>query len=216
MYSTGRKKINVEIDLKLPGDFISDEENPESSAYRVLEELTGLKDIYLRQFGVFGAPDRIHKNKDIRWLRRTTGLPIQRVLTIAYYSLVKIDESRTELVEANEAGWFDVDTITDLAFDHLKIMEDGLRTLRKKLQFEPIGMELLPEKFTIRQLQILYELILGKDLDNRNFRKKVLKADYLVALEEKECDVAHKPARLFRFDKKVYNDNLNRFEGFQF
>ncbi len=204
------------IDYKLPGDFITDEEDLDSAANRILRELTGLGNIYLRQFRVFGSPDRISQERDLRWLRETTGLPVERVVTVAYYSLIKIDESRREPAEQNNAGWFALSDISDLAFDHALILREGLRTLRKKLQYEPVGMQLLPRKFTIRQLQNLYEIIMGRALDNRNFRKKVLKADYLIGLDEKETGVAHKPARLFRFDKKVYNDRFNQFGGFQF
>lgn len=116
----------------------------------------------------------------------------------------------------HNAEWINVDGIEDLAFDHLEILKSGLLTLRNKMQFEPVGIELLPEKFTIRQLQNLYEIILGKNLDNRNFRKKVLKANYLMALDEKEKDVSHKPARLFNFNKKLYENSFIHFEGFQF
>ncbi len=203
-------------DYKLPGDFITDEEDLDSAADRILRELTGLENIYLRQFHVFGAPGRISHERDLFWLRETTGLPIERVVTVAYYSLIKIDESRRELAKKNNAGWFPVTGTMELAFDHAGILKEGLATLRRKLQYEPVGIQLLPRKFTIRQLQNLYEIILGRELDNRNFRKKVLKADYLVALDEKEKEVAHKPARLFRFDRKLFSDSFNRFDGFQF
>lgn len=202
--------------MKLPGDFITDEEDLNSAASRILEEHTGLEKIYLRQFSVFGKPDRISKPRDLQWLRETTGLPINRVVTVAYYSLIKINESRKEKVELNNASWINISDINELAFDHSSIIESGLSTLRKKLQFEPVGMELLPEKFTIRQLQNLYETILDRKLDNRNFRKKVLKANYLIPLDEKQTDVAHKPARLFTFNKQLFKNSFNHFEGFQF
>ncbi len=203
-------------DLKLPGDFITDEEDLDSAASRILRELTGLERIYLRQFHVFGSPGRIHRERDLVWLRETTGLPVERVVTVAYYSLIKIDESRQELAEKNSAGWFAVSGVRELAFDHEAILHEGLRQLRRTLRVEPVGLQLLPQKFTIRQLQNLYEVILGKEFDNRNFRKKVLRAGYLIALEEKEKGVAHKPARLFRFDPKLYHAKFIQFEGFQF
>ncbi len=205
-----------EWDLKLPGDFITDDEDLDSAAYRILRELTGLDNIYLRQFSVFGSPDRISKAKDIDWLRNTTGLPIERVVTIAYYSLIRIKESKKEKAFKNNAIWKKVGEVNELAFDHLTILKEGLSHLRSNLKTQPIGMELLPEKFTIRQLQNLYELILSKKLDNRNFRKKVLKANYLVPLEEKETKVAHKPARLYAFNKEIYESSFNPFDGFQF
>jgi hypothetical protein len=203
-------------DYKLPGDFVTDEEDLETAAIRVLKELTGLENIFLKQLWVFGSPNRINKERDIKWLRETTGLPIERVVTVAYYSLIKIGESQQELVHKNDAVWCKLDEITDLAFDHFEILQRGLKTLRKRLQNEPIGFELLPQKFTIRQLQNLYEIILGKELDNRNFRKKILKAEYLVPTESKETEVAHKPARLFMFDKAIYEKAEMRELGFQF
>ncbi len=207
---------NYPTDLKLPGDFITDDEDLDSAASRILNQLTGLENIYLRQFSVFGSPGRINRKRDIEWLRKTTGLPIERVVTIAYYSLIRIKESKREKARAQKAVWMDIDEVSELAFDHLQILHEGLATLRTKLQFKPVGMELLPEKFTIRQLQNLYEVILSRSLDNRNFRKKVLKANYLVPLEEKEKDVAHKPARLYSFNKNIYRNSFNQFEGFQF
>ncbi len=211
------KSLNKEvIDFKLPGDFITDEEDLETAASRVLQELTGLSNIFLKQLWVFGSPRRIGKERDIKWLRETTGLPIERVVTVAYYSLIKISESQQELVNKNDAVWMKLGEIAVLAFDHYEILQKGLKTLRKRLQNEPIGFELLPQIFTIRQLQNLYEIILGERLDNRNFRKKILKAEYLVPTNNKEKDVAHKPARLFMFDKDIYERAELRSLGFQF
>jgi hypothetical protein len=211
-----RKISGSEEDYKLPGDFITDDEDLDSAASRILKALTGLENIYLRQFSVFGSPDRISDPRDIEWLRKTTGLPVSRVVTIAYYSLIKLLDSKKEHAVKNGAIWKSVDNVTDIAFDHLQILNEGLTQLRMKLQFKPVGMELLPTKFTLRQLQNLYEMILDKKLDNRNFRKKVLKANYLIPLDEKEKKVAHKPARLYSFNKKIYKNSFNQFEGFQF
>lgn len=203
-------------DLKLPGDFITDEEDLETAAIRVLRELTGLTDIFLKQLWVFGSPNRIHKEIDFTWLRQTTGLPIERVVTVAYYSLIKIGESQQELVKKSNALWVKPEEISELAFDHYEILQRALKTLRGRLQIEPVGFELLPEKFTIRQLQNLYESILGRKLDNRNFRKKILKAEYLVPTSDKENAVAHKPARLYKFDKALYKKAELRARGFRF
>lgn len=211
-----RKLDEHTTDLKLPGDFITDDEDLDSAANRILKELTGLEKIYLRQFSVFGSPDRLSKKKDIDWLRRTTGLPIHRVVTIAYYSLIRLRDSKKDKAVKNNAFWMNLSDVGELAFDHSEILKNGLQTLQNKLQFKPIGLELLPKKFTIRQLQNLYEIILAKPLDNRNFRKKVLKANYLVPLDEKEKGVAHKPARLYSFNRGIYKDSFNHFKGFQF
>ena len=199
------KKAKVETDLKLPGDFIRDTEDLQEAAERVLRELTGLENIYLRQFRTFGATNRINKKRDITWLLQTTGLSINRVVTVAYYSLIKIDESKQELVKKNNAVWVSLSAIDELAFDHKQILQSALQTVRERIQHEPIGFELLPQKFTIRHIQNLYEVIFGKTLDNRNFRKKILKTGYLVPLEEKQKNVAHKPARLYRFNRKIFN-----------
>ncbi len=200
----GGKENTFETDLKLPGDFIRDNEDLQEAAERVLMELTGLENIYLRQFRAFGATKRISKKRDIKWLRQTTGLDINRVVTIAYYSLVRIDESRQELVKKNHADWISLSSIEELAFDHMKILQSALQSIRESIRYEPICFELLPGKFTIRNLQNLYEVILGKSMDNRNFRKKILNTGYLIPLEEKQKNVAHKPARLYRFNSKIH------------
>jgi 8-oxo-dGTP diphosphatase len=203
-------------DLKLPWDFISTREDLDSAASRTLEELTGLKNIFLRQFAVFGRPDRITRRIDMDWLTETTGMDIRRVVTTAYFALINISDSKSEFAIKNNASWMDVTSIPELAFDHREIIEKGLDHLRVALRNEPIGFEMLPEKFTIRELQTLYEVILNCELDNRNFRKKILKSKYLVQLEEKQAGVAHKPACFYRFDKGIYEKNKKDSLGFNF
>lgn len=203
-------------DHKLPGDFVAMDEDIDQAAYRTLEELTGLRNIFLKQFAMFGKPDRISKKRDIEWLLNTTGLEIHRVVTAAYYSLINIDEANTDFALNNNASWMDVKQIPKLAFDHAAIIDHGLKHLQLSLRHEPIGFELLPEKFTIRELQTLYEVILDNSLDNRNFRKKILKSNYLVQLDEKQSGVAHKPAYFYRFDKDIYEKNRKESLGFNF
>jgi len=193
--------------LKLPGNLISDTEDLDHSAYRVLKELTGLDNIFLKQFAVFGNPNRLNSSNDLAWLRSTSGLHIERVVTVAYYSLVKINESNPTESLLAKTNWMPVKDLPQLTFDHNLIIAEALEALRKELRTEPIGFELLPKKFSIRQIQSLYEVILGNNLDNRNFRKKVRKLEYFVALPEKEESVNHKPAQLFKFDKKVFTKN---------
>jgi len=205
-----------DMDHKLPGDFITLNEDLDLAASRILEELTGLRDIYLEQFAFLGEPNRISKKNDIDWLNETTGLEIQRVVTAAYFSLINITESKREFAIKNDASWINIKEIPDLAFDHQAIIERGLFHLRKELRNEPIGFELLPEKFTIRELQSLYEIILDCDLDNRNFRKKILKSNYLIQLNEKQIGVAHKPAHYYRFDKRIYDMQKKEYLGFNF
>jgi 8-oxo-dGTP diphosphatase len=203
-------------DRKLPGDFISINEDLDLAASRTLEELTGLRDIFLSQFAVFGKPDRISNPLDMEWLLDTTGLEIHRVVTAAYYSLINIGETNTDFAINNSASWIDVKQIPQLAFDHANIIEEGLRHLQLSLRSEPIGFELLPDKFTIRELQSLYEVILDCSLDNRNFRKKILKSRYLVQLDEKQSGVAHKPAYYYRFDRTIYEEHKKESLGFNF
>ena len=203
-------------DHKLPGDFITTDEDLELAANRTLEELTGLRNIYLQQFSVFGHPARISRRIDTDWLKETTGMEIRRVVTTAYYALINISESNSDFAIKNNASWIEVNHIPELAFDHRRIIEKGLNHLQNALRNEPIGFELLPEKFTIRELQTLYEVILNCKLDNRNFRKKILKARHLVQLDEKQAGVAHKPAHFYRFDRTVYEQNRTESLGFNF
>jgi ADP-ribose pyrophosphatase YjhB (NUDIX family) len=203
-------------DHKLPGDFISINEDLDLAATRTLEELTGLSNIYLQPFAVFGKPDRVSSTSDQEWFLKTTGYQIQRVVTSAYYALINIPDSNADFAVKNNATWIDVNQIPPLAFDHREIIEEGLQHLRNSLRNEPIGFELLPRKFTIRKLQSLYEVILNCELDNLNFRKKILKAKYLIQLEEKQVGVAHKPAYYYRFDRDAYENNRKDDLGFNF
>lgn len=191
---------------KLPGDLIHLKEDLEEAAERVLAELTGLKNIFLRQFSVFGDPERTANEEDHAWLEESSGIPISRVVTTAYYSLIRIHKSKTENENHHHASWHKIDELPNLVFDHNEIVEKGLATLRNEIRFEPICFELLPGKFTIRQIQTLYEVILDKELDNRNFRKKLLKVSYIEPLNEKQKGVAHKPANYYRFNRNKYEE----------
>jgi 8-oxo-dGTP diphosphatase len=187
--------------LKLPGSMVYDDEDIDTAATRVLKDLTGLENIYLQQFQVFGSPDRLSNINDLNWLQSITRMKINRVVTIAYYSLIKLHKS---MPCEGKVVWCDIKNMPQLAFDHKEIVQRGLYMLRREVHNEPLVFELLPKKFTIRQLQTLYELIEGKKLDNRNFRKSIAKWGYLSAINEKERNVAHKPAQYFRFDKRAY------------
>ena len=180
------------------------------------EKLTGLSSIFLQQFAFIGQPDRISKKGDMEWLNTTTGMEIHRVVTAAYFALINITKSNSDFAIKNNATWIDIRDIPDLAFDHHEIIDRGLTHLQLFLRNEPIGFELLPEKFTIRELQSLYEVILDCNLDNRNFRKKILKSNYLIQLDEKQSGVAHKPAYYYRFDKLIYNKQKKEYLGFNF
>ena len=192
-------------DLKLPGDLVRKDEDLDTAASRVLRELTGLDHIYLKQYSAIGSPERLKRQpRDMEWLR-SIGHPEEIVVTVAYYSLIDIDQGRAAdfILHAN-ACWYPVSEIKDLAFDHLSIVQQALQVLRGDLRLKPIAFELLPPKFTLRQMQQLYEVILGTTLDKRNFRKKVFNMPYITPINEKQVDVSHKPARYFCFNRKTY------------
>lgn len=192
--------------LALPGNLIYEDEKLDEAADRVLKELTNLENIYLEQVYTFGDPDRISKKKDKEWLSKIRAHPEARVITVAYTSLVK-----KELYEPTPSGfarnaiWLPVQDVPQLAFDHNEILNKALDFLKQKIYTEPLGYELLPKKFTMAQLQRLYEIILQSDFDKRNFRRKILKTSFIIPLDEKQTGVAHKPAMLYKFDKKKFH-----------
>lgn len=196
--------------LKLPGSLIDEREDLDASANRTLKELTQLDHIFLKQFGVFGSPDRLQPQEDLEWLRKTSGLGVDRVVTIAYYSLIKLVDSDI----TDKTIWHPVDNLPELIFDHNIIVQKALEAVRREIRTEPICFELLPKKFTIRQMQSLYESILGEELDNRNFRKKIIPLKFLIPLPEKEKAVSHKPAQLYKFDRKLYEKHKKEISGF--
>lgn len=205
--------------MAVPGDLIYDTENLDEAARRVLKELTGIENIYLEQIGAFGDPDRIGKKEsDRKWLESIRAQPEARVITVAYYSLVKMPNFNPKASSfAKSAGWTAISEVNELAFDHYEILESALEQLKRKIKIQPIGFNLLPEKFTLSQLHKLYECILGKDLDKRNFRRKILNLNILTDLEEKQIGVPHKPSQLFKFNEENYNKlSLEGFDNFGF
>ena len=136
-------------------------------------------------------------------------------MTVAYYALVKLSDHRIHAAtDARDVAWFAVDDLPTLAFDHAEIVAAALERLRGKVRYQPIGFELLPPQFTLTQLQRLYEIVLERPLDKRNFRKKILAMDLLVETDEVEQDVAHRAARLYRFDERRYEKLVK--QGFNF
>jgi 8-oxo-dGTP diphosphatase len=195
----------VYADMKLPGDLMRLDEDLDEAAARILKENTALTDIYLEQFKSFGSPDRLkRKPRDLEWLRQIDH-PEEHVITVAYYSLIDISEqSNSQLILSDNAQWCPVNEVSDLVMDHIDILRGALEHLRVELLNKPIGFELLPDKFTLSQMQKLYEVILGTTFDKRNFRKKISSMKYLIPLNEKQVGVAHKPARLYIFSREVY------------
>lgn len=177
----------------LPGGFVNAEETLKEAALRELEEETGVKDVFVEQLFTFGDPGRD---------------PRGRVISVAYYALVNLGEYElTASSDASRAEWFEINSLPKLAFDHLRIFETALERLRAKVRYQPIGFELLPEKFTLTQLQQLYETILGMEgaLNKRNFRKRILDMGILQEVGIQE-GVAHRPAKLYSFDKEKYQE----------
>lgn len=180
-----------------PGGFVKMDESCEEGALRELQEETGLTGAYIEQFHAFSEPERD---------------PRERVITIAYYALVRIQEVQGG-DDAAKAQWFGLDKVPQLAFDHDRILREALKRLRERIHFEPVGFELLPEKFTMKQLQALYEAILEVKFDRRNFAKKMLHFELLNQLDEKVWPTAKREANLYSFNKKNYCELKQK--GFQ-
>jgi 8-oxo-dGTP diphosphatase len=176
----------------LPGNLVDENESVEQSASRILHELTGLSDIYMEQYYTFGE---VHRH------------PQGRVITVAYYAMLRLagDKALKPLTSyAKRAQWINVKELPKLAFDHQHIFDKGLEKIKRRIKHLPIAFELLPEKFTLTQVQNVYELILGKKLDKRNFRKKILSFGVLKELNEKQKGVSFRAATLYKFDKRKY------------
>jgi len=174
----------------IPGGYVNIDESLEKAALRELEEETGIGNVFLEQLYTFGDLGRD---------------PRGRTITVSYYALVNLfDHIPHADSDAKNAGWFSIDNIPPLAFDHNKIIDTAIARLQGKIVYEPIGFELLPKKFTLLRLQKLYEIILCKKLDKRNFQKKILRMDILTQLDEIQKDVSHRAARLFQFNHERY------------
>ncbi|MGC1305810.1 MAG: NUDIX domain-containing protein [Phormidesmis sp.] len=184
----------------LPGGFVQVDESVDAAAVRELREETGVSDVFLEQLYTFGAVERD---------------PRDRIVSIAYYALIALPRDRLQAAtDASDAKWFELSNLPTLGFDHREILDCAVKRLRGKIRYEPIGFELLPEQFTLSQLQQLYEQVLGRDLDKRNFRKKLLKMDLLIDTGEKETGVSHRAAQLYQFDADKYK--MLKQKGFSF
>jgi 8-oxo-dGTP diphosphatase len=187
-------------DWALPGGFVDMDEDLQSAALRELEEETGVRDVFIEQLYTFGQPERD---------------PRGRVVSVAYYALVNLEEHPVHASsDADHVEWFELGQLPQLAFDHDRIVEVAIKRIRAKVRYQPIGFELLPEQFTLSQVQKLYETILGvEQLNKRNFRKRILDMGILQEAGKQE-GVAHRPAVLYRFDKAKYEQLVQeRYEN---
>lgn len=184
----------------LPGGFLKKGEKIDDAGQRILEATTGIKNIYLEEVGIFDGIDRF---------------PLWRVFTIAHFALVRPEDYALHHgIDTSAVRWFKLSELPDLPFDHNAIVKSALDKLRTRVRYRPIGFELLQEKFTLPRLQKLYETILGKKLDKRNFRKKLIKMDLLKKLKEKDEHNKRRAANLYKFDKRMYNKLKEK--GFMF
>ena len=183
----------------LPGGFIEENESAEEAASRVLFSLTGLNHLYMEQLMLFSKV-----NRD----------PGERVLSIAYYALVNVADYDRDLVQQYNAYWRNVNDLPELIFDHQDMFQAALKRLRHKASTEPVGFNLLPEKFTVPQLQSLYEAIYGREVDKRNFRKKIQTMDFLEKSDEKDKSGSKRGAFFYTFNKKLYEQAIH--QGFSF
>lgn len=173
----------------LMGGFVQDGESVDDGAKRVLNELTGLDNVYMEQVGTFGEI-----NRD----------PGERVISIAYYALININEYDWELVQQHNAFWVNINDLPDLIFDHPQMVEQARKLMQQKTSTEPIGFNLLPKLFTLSQLQSLYEAIYGEAIDKRNFRKRIAEIDYIEKTDKIDKTGSKRGAALYKFNEKAY------------
>lgn len=176
----------------LMGGFVGKDESIDDAASRVLAELTGLRDVYMDQVGAFGAVDRD---------------PGERVVSIAYTALIDVAKADGAAIAESGACWVPLHNLPELGFDHPLMIEKSLAKLRRKFETEPLAFNLLPEMFTLTQMQSLYETILGEEIDKRNFRKRVAEHKSIVATEHIDKTGSRRGARLYRFDRDIFSSN---------
>ncbi len=192
--------------MKLPGSLIYDEEDVDDAAHRVLFELTGIKRMSLKQFRCFASPNRARNEDDKKWLDKEYQPNINRLITVAYLSLCKIDRKLINISKYKDSEWCPLSKLPSMPFDHNEIVLAALHEIRRWIESDPVIIfELLPSKFTITQVRRLYEAIYNKKIDVRNFHKKIAAMSYIVALDEKQQNVSHRAAQYYKFDKTIYN-----------
>ncbi len=212
-------KMKYTKEWALPGGFVCENESIELAATRVLKERTGLEHIFLRQFYIFSDPKRSQNNPAVPDMIQSgiiypaKGWFDQRFISVGFYALVEFSQVLPQHdALSDECKWVNLNEIGSLMMDHNQILDKALETLRLQLTFQPVGYNLLPEKFTMPQLQKLYETILGKELDRRNFQRKMMTYSILTKLDEVKSGVAHKAPTLYSFNIENYQNALN--DGF--
>ena len=173
----------------LMGGFVQKDESVDNAAKRVLKELTGLDNVYMEQVGVFGEIERD---------------PGERVISIAYYALINVDDYDRELVDRYNASWTDINNLPKLIFDHMEMVDKARSRMKQKASYKPIGFNLLPKLFTLTQLQTLYEAIYGESMDKRNFRKRVAEMEFIEMTDEIDKTGSKRGARLYRMNNDIY------------
>ncbi len=196
-------------DLKLPGSLIYQEEDADLAAHRVLYELTGIRKMTLKQFKSFTSPLRTANPEDVVWLEYAYNNKIDRLITISYLSLSRINRKFNIVSKYKTVEWCPVDDLPDMPFDHNQIVEESLKEIRRWVEYDQtVFFELLPSKFTASELRNLYEAIHRKTYDVRNFHKKMAGMEYLVPLNEMQKSVPHRAARFYKFDKNIYRKRV--------
>ena len=197
---------------KLPGSLNYESEDLDTAAYRVLNEATGLKRVALKQFRSFGSPARTKNKEDVQWLENASKMKISRIVTVAYLALCKIGKKTTMDEKSDTLIWAPVNELPHLPFDHKEIIEAARQEIRDWVDREPgIVFDYLPPKFTAYQLRRIFEIVYDKEVDVRNFRKKMSTMEYIVQTDETETGVNHRAARYFRFDRIKYNKLHSNF-----
>ena len=191
--------------LKLPGSLIYQEETADDAAHRVLNELTGINKMTLKQFKSFTSPERISNSDDEAWLEVEYNNKINRLITIAYLSLCKINRKFHTISKYKTVDWCPINKLPQMPFDHNQIVEESLEEIRRWVKSDPeVIFELLPNKFTASEMRNLFQAVYQKEYDVRNFHKKISAMEYVVPLEEKQSTVAHRAARYYKFDRVQY------------
>ncbi len=201
--------VEAQMRIKLPGCMIAPSETIHDAAKRAISREAGLEHIYLKQSEIFSDPNRV-VGCDLDWYLRVNNTHATRVITIGYYALIRITPAILRSTKQRGSRWYKIDDVPRLAMDHNKIIRQSLTKMREEFENSPIAFDLLPKRFTIREMQNLYSAVMGVEVDSRNFRKRILSTDIIRHTGEKEIGVAHKPAEYFTFSPSAYRKSVKR------